>query len=574
MDRLAKNTTENMDREYEFYVKHDSIPVEQIRTILKHRKMSEDKLTEFVNKVLDSRKKVRKNVNGFMKIIEENYLSNNIPKIIEKANKFAKSRTLSPIERDAIIALAMKGDANAAFNPFGDMKETEMAKFMGVDAPSGQVLNLQNKDFAPLNDIVKLYEMNRALHADVKNQLSLYRNCAPEALTGKFDRNKHNVSTHVHPVIVAMFLPKIEALERRMLYTNFGRVVVQRSLPYIDKNVRLHDNILNGELESEWEMVCDVLRDPNALALFSEDSPITNMAKRFRIQIELWQNVLQLRQGRYYASSYDKDGINGFMNVLSTYDWTFFDSPDMFHVQDEGTVLRKLLNVFSYRPTFVQLQSIPTHTSYVDIGRTTFLEIPIINVRLPSSLAAVPIRSVHLKDALQQADYMWDKREPVLKNKLVMYSRDIVFFYINRRFQAPNLVNLNLKFRYSSVPMQSWNVGQSMINETPLNYDDVIRIGEQHFELTSVVALFKPAVDGHISVGSTAIVCKREPAKAPNYFIYNPLLGGYMNERDGKYGPPHDPISGLREYAAPGSDIENFRDLSRKFGTIFMYVKC
>jgi hypothetical protein len=581
--RNGKNATQDsVDHDVDFYLKHDSIPVDQIRTILKHKKLSDEKIDDFISKVVDTRTKVQKYARKFINRVDQHYGMHDIPTIVKKAAKFAEKHALTTTERDAVVSMAMKGDVANSFNPTNELKYTEMAKFMGVETQAGQVLNLSNKDYAPLNEITKMFELTRTLHADVKNQLALYRDCAPEAVTGTFDKTKNNLSTHIHPVLVALFLPKIEAIEKRMLYTNIGRIVLQRALPYIDRHIALHDNILNGELEAEWELTYDIVKDPNSLAYFSDDTPITNMMKRFKIQIELWKNVLSLRQGKYYASDYSEEGgINGFLRVLSQYDWSFFDSPDMFHVQDEGTVLRKLLAVFSLRPTFAQISSLTNKTimgysNFAGLARTSFLNIPIVNVKLPTLLTNLPNGTIHINNALSQSDWYIDRRQLTPKNKNVIYTRDLIFFYANRRYQSVNIANLSLGFRYQSVPMQSWNVGHTAVNETPLNFDDSITIGKDVLNLRSVVMIYKPPVMDHVSVGASAVVVKNvgPGIPAPIYLHYNPVLANFQtwNASVGGY-TANKPITALPAVSAPGSGIENFQDNARKFGTIFLYSK-
>jgi len=263
-----------------------------------------------------------------------------------------------------------------------------------------------------------------------------------------------------------------------MLYTNMGRVVIQRATPYINRHIPLWDNVMSGEMEAEWHLTWDIVNDPNSLAYFSDDTPITNLLKRFKIQIELWKNVLNLRQGRLYSlAGYDADdGITGLVRVLSQYDWTYFDSPDMVNVQDEGSVLRKLLAVFSYRPIFAQISTISTRTligmsNYNALSRTTFLNIPIVNVRLPTLMQAQTGAVMTLNNALSQSDFFIEHKTLVPKHRSVLFTQDILFFYANRRYQAVNLARLNFRVSYTSIPYQSWNIGQTAINNTPLKFE-------------------------------------------------------------------------------------------------------
>ena len=576
---MSRNPNTSDDNDFDFYLKHN-IPLEQVRSILRHRKMSDDKIENFVLKLSDARSRVQKYARKFIQKLDQRYGIHDVPTIVKKAAKFAERHELTHAERDAVIDMAMKGDVSNTFNLANELEYSEMSKFMGITSTAGQVLNLQSKDYATLNEIVKLYEQSRVIHLDIKNQLSLYRDCAPEAITGAFDRTKHNLSIHIHPVIVAMFLPKVACLERRMLCANIGRIVLQRSLPYINRHITLYDNVMPMELETEWELTCDIVNDPNSLAYFSDDTPVSNMMKRFKIQVELWRNVLHLRSGRYYsiAGSYEADdGITGLLRILSAYDWSFFDSPEMFHIQDEGSVLRKLLAVFSLRPTFAKITSVINksfmgYNPYTGYARTTFMRIPIINVRLLSQLAqATNMPAMHLNRALNQDDFFIEHKTIVPKNKSVLFSNQVLFFYANRRFQSINTANLSVRFNYTAIPYQTWNIGQTAINSTNLDFDDVITsIGNIPYNIRSVVTVYRPPVSANITVGSSAavgsstIVVKYDGGGAPtDYLYYNPLLANYLIPTGTSYisNPPISAVS-----------YQMFRDMASKYGTIFMYT--
>ena len=130
------------------------------------------------------------------------------------------------------------------------------------------------------------------------------------------------------------------------------------------------------------------------------------------------KNILNLRQGRYYSSSYHvDDGITGLMQSLNNYDWTRFDTTDNLNMTDEGVILKKLLSVFSIRPTFTQISSyvqrIAMGTSNISgLSQTTFVNLPVINIRLPSSGYQVG-PTVRLNDALNQVDFFIENKSLV-----------------------------------------------------------------------------------------------------------------------------------------------------------------
>ncbi len=578
MDSRSKHSNSGEELNFDFYLKHN-VPVEQVRSILKHKKMSEDKVEETVNKLQEARERVQKYARKFIDKIDQHYGFHDVPSIVKKAIKYAEKHELSSAEKEAIISMAVKGDVNNTFNPLNQLRYTEMSKFMGIESPAGQVLNIQAKDHQALAEIVKLFESSRIIHNDIKSQLALYRDCAVEAITGQYDRNRANLSIHIHPVIVALFLPKVDALERRMLFTNMGRVVIQRATPYINRHIPLWDNVMNGELEAEWHLTWDIVNDPNSLAYFSDDTPITNILKRFKIQVELWKNVLNLRQGRLYSLlGYDaEDGITGLVRVLSQYDWSYFDSPDMVNVHDEGSVLRKLLAVFSLRPTYAQVTTLTTralmgYSNYNALSRMTILTIPIVNVRLPTLPLQQTGVTMSLQRALSQSDFFIEHKTLVPKHRSVMFTQDILFFYANRRFQAVNVARLNFRVSYTSIPYQSLNVGQTAINDNPLDFDYDLTVGQKLLNLRSIVTVYRPPIAENIVSGSSAVVIPRRPgvvAKPDENFYYNPLLANYMTEQNGQY-VSNSPISIIaRDDNRP--DRECVNNLGNKFGTIFMY---
>ena len=578
MDSRSKHSNQEEELNFDYYLKYN-IPVEQVRSILKHKKMNEDKVEEVISKLTEARERVNKYARKFIDKIDQHYGFHDVPSIVKKAIKYADKHELTSAEKEAIISMAVRGDVNNTFNPLNQLRYTEMSKFMGIESPAGQVLNIQAKDHQSLAEIVKLFEASRIIHTDIKNQLSLYRDCAVEAVTASYDRNRANLSIHIHPVIVALFLPKIDALERRMLYTNLGRVVIQRATPYINRHIPVWDNVMNGEMEAEWHLTWDIVNDPNSLAYFSDDTPITNILKRFKIQIELWKNVLNLRQGRLYSlSGYDSDdGITGLLRVLTQYDWSYFDSPDMVNVHDEGSVLRKLLAVFSLRPTFAQITTLTTRTllannNFNGLSRTSFLNIPVVNVRLPTLYQPQQGVTMSLERALSQSDFFIEHKTLVPKHRSVMFTQDIIFFYANRRYQAINISKLNFRVSYTSIPYQSWNVGQTAINDTPLQFDYDLRVGEAVLGLRSIVTVYRPPVAENIVGGSSAIIIPKPKGPVRNFdenFYYNPLLANYMTESGGKY-VSNNPIS-LIAREDNREESESVNNLGTRYGTVFMY---
>jgi hypothetical protein len=551
--------------------------------------MSDSEMEEMIDRLKEEREKIRKVVRKFLDKINSHYGHLDIPELIKKGMKHAEKYGLTPEQRKVFVNHVLKGDIYNQYTYQDELRYSPMAKFLGFDVPTGVMIRLAPKDQSKLNELHMLYDETKHIHADVKNQVFNYRDCAPEAITGQYDRNKHNVSVSIHPVIAALFLPKVDYLERRMLLTNIARMILSRAQAYLKTyNFQLHSNVAPGELDAEFELAYDIAHDPNALEYFRDDSPMDNVIKRFRAQIELYKTVLNLRQGRYYSNSYDdNDGIAGFIRVINSYDWTFFDSPELFHVQDEGTILRKLLAVFSVRPTFTQLSSFTSRSgmgfsNITGLSRTVFVNIPIVNIKLPMDIMGNP-HNISLTRALTQTDYFIEHKIVVPKNKSVIYSNQVAFFYANRRYPSVNFTGVNeCNIRFIGMPVSFIN--QTTVNTTLITFDNRFRIGRDWFDLRSVVLLQRPPINGiNIATGSSAaiVVDPTSPAMFQGlntaYLHYNPSIASiqYIDENQpagqSKY-ISNTPVSYIDEITNDPRRI-GFRTEAQERGTIFFYVK-
>jgi len=551
--------------------------------MLKLKGMSESEIDNVVDKIKESREQIKKYVIKYLAKINASYGMLDIPEIIKKGLKHADKHGLTDAQKKVFIDHVLKGDTYHQYSYQDDLKYSVMSKFLGFDAPQGQMIRINPKDHSKLNELHLLYDETKHIHADVKNQIYNYRDCAPEAVTGSYDRTKHNASIHVHPIIAALFLPKVDYLERRMLYTNIPRMVLSRGQAYLKNyNFHLQTNVAPGELDAEFELAHSIANDPNALEYFKDDSPLDNILKRARCQIALYKAVLNLRQGKYYSTGYNEnDGISEFLKVIGSYDWTFFDSPEMFHIQDEGTVLRKLLAVFSVRPTFTQLSSFSNryglgYTTINSLAKTVFVNIPIVNIKLPIDLSGTTRHTISLSRALSQTDYFIEHRVVVPKNKSVIYSNQVAFFYANRRYPTINFNTLNMSMRYSSLPVSF--VNQTTINNTVVTFEPRTRIGREYFDLRSVVVLKRPPLSGiNVATGCAALIAADRSSAAyidgTMYLMYNPADAPIqIYDPETSTYVSNSPITIIPEVTATPNDI-GFRNEAQERGVVFFYTR-
>lgn len=571
--------------DFDYFVTTE-LPLEQIHNVLTLQKMSEDDIEKILEQVKETREKIRNNVRKFVRKVNNYYGHLDLPELIKKGMKHAAKHNMTDAEKKVFIDHILKGDVHTEFTLMGEMKYSPMAKFLGYSDLRGQMLRLEPKDHSKLNELKMMYDQTLVLHASVKNQMFNYRDCAAEALTGSYDRNKHDVNVSIHPIIAMLFLPKIDYIEKRMLYTNIARMILSRGQAYLKgTNFHLQAGVAPGEIDAEFELAHDIAYDPNALEQFMDHTPITNIIKRYRCQVELYKTVQLLRQGRYYSTGYGQDdGISGFIRVINEQDWTFFDSPDLYHVQDEGTILRKLLAVFSVRPTFTQLTSFGQryglgHTGLANLAKTRLMNIPIVNLKLPLDLTGTSVpQQISLARALNQTDTFIEHRTIVPKNKSVIYSNNVCFFYANRKYQSVNFTQLDctLSMRFMALPTPVMNTTKT--NTTQIVFDDNLRIGRDWFEIRSVCVLQRPPLSGiDIPTGSSAMIRHKDASGQLSFFHYNPSGASIQFYDNSLAGPgsqyrANDPITYIPEYNNSPNGM-GFKNEAQERGVIFFYTK-
>lgn len=592
MTDYQRNTNERASGSDDFdYFITTELPLQQIQDMLILQKKSNKEIEEILEKVKETRERIRKQVRKFVEKIEKHYGHTDIPELIKKGLKHAQKHKLTQAQQKVFINHILKGDVSESEYSFVETKQSPMAKFLGYAErkQSSQMLRIEPKDQAKLNELKMMYDQTLVLHSDVKNNVFNYEDCAPQAMNGIFDRTKHDVHVHVHPVLAMLFLPKVEYIEKRMLLTNIARMVLSRGQAYLrGASFHLQTGVTPMELDAEFELAHDIAYDPNSLEQFTDQTPITNIVKRYRCQVELYKSVLRLRNGLYYSTGYGvDDGISGFLRVINEQDWTFFDSPDLYHAQDEGTILRKLLAVFSIRPTFTQLSSVTQRSgamisNVTNISKIKLMQIPIVNLKLPlDAVGEGKGPDFHLRNALSQTDNFIENGTIVPKSKSIIYSNQVCFFYANRRYQANvfTAIDATLNMRYNAIPTPVMNTTRT--NTTNVVFDDTLIIGRDRFELRSICVLQRPPLNGlDVPTGVAALVRHKDQNNGEtSHYYYNPsgaavqYLDTTIEASQGKSQyRSNDPISYVYEYDRTPNGV-GFRDEGQCRGTIYFYSK-
>lgn len=539
-------------------------------------KMDDNDLVDQIQAAyVDKYTMVEKRASAFAQKILEKYGMTNQPysQLIIKAHKYADKYELSDAEKAAFTRILQQELAGAKSSEIPKVT-TNMSKVLGdisIDT-KGFGMKVNDADYRELQDILKMREETKPLHSQVILQSLSYNDCDEVAVKGQFSpESGHNLACHVHPVVAALFLPKIDELETHFLYSNMSNIVASRY------------NQESFKTRPDYELFYNLVTDPNDVVCDSR-SPVKDLKNRCHLQKQLWQSVLGLRNGQYYNC----DQLD-LMRAIDMCRLNKYDTPDLVYGRYDGTVIKRLFAAFSFRPTLVL--SVPTpqvfsHNPYFQAASPTVSTISMINLRLPqyskqylsSGLATagkiatnvqVKDGAINLEDALTQSQLFFENGTLLMKNTQVIDSRGVIVFFVDRRKHTIDVNQYIDPIAMVALPKAISGferVNQSKVEVVGTMYlsDDVSTASRKNkFDLKSVVLAKVQNVstgtgdeNQDLFVGSTAIVSCGE-----NGFKYDPMGAKSMQMQTGT-----KPITPLQTNIMAQDEIKTK-------GIIFVYKK-
>lgn len=528
-----------------------------LRTKLGNEELVDKIQKLFIEKYTEINKKAKK----FAQLIRDKYSNSQYPFhiLLEKAYKYKVKHGLSDSE----------------FTEFQKIYETELA---GIQSPEvlipttnitkllgsvninyqGFSSKLSDNDNKLLQEILKLHAASKPLHSQVLLQSMQYEDCGIEALTGKYNRDIHNVADHIHPVVAALFLPKISVLENHFIHSNIANIVKTRY------NQEQFSSMADAMLFEAMS------KDPNDVVCDSR-SVIGDLYNRAELQKQLWHSVLSLRNGQYYNNSF-----RSFISAVDMCRLNRHDTPDLVYGRYDGTILKRLLSAFSFRPTVVSTSPVYqlfNVNPYQQNIKPTVTYVPMINLKLS------PINHnniiVKLDDALEQNQLFLENGVIVPKHTSLIYSR-VLFFFVDRRTHVINLKNTMSPFNMPNLPQAA--AGFERLNDCEVDFKMKIQIRNDIYNLRSVVLseVNKKVGNGNLVVGSsTAIIHHIDMQKGiyqPQCMLYDPYSVIDNAKRiDPNSDTRYSPISLLDETPNLNNDGCSFIEIARTRGIVFMY---
>jgi hypothetical protein len=477
---------------------------------LRQRYRDEDLVNKIQEVFMEKHSQIVKSAKKFAMAVRNKYASQNVPfhQLLMKARAHAKKHHLSEAEfaefqRIYEQELAGTGSGEVV------IPMTSIMKVLGNISNGGESsLNVNEADYRNLQEILKLNDMSRPLHAQVLLQAIQYSNPDSFILQGiTFDSKIQNPGDHVHPVIAALFLPKINTVEQHFLYSNMSGIVKSRY------------NQQPLTTRPDYELFYNLVTDPNDVVCDTR-TPVADLLHRCNLQNQLWNSVLHLRNGQLYNPS-----LREFTASVDVCRLNKYDNPDFVYGRHDGTILKRLFSAFSFRPTIVAtlpVANLFAYNPYSQNIRPTVTSIPMINVRLSNfgttaaaAAAAAAGRPApagnSLSATLTQTNQFLEGNSIVNRHTSVMFSREILVFYVDRRsyvYTAGNNIT-NMARLPTSV------AGFERINEISITWEPTFTHESINYTLISAVVadVNKTLESGsNFVVGSDTIIFDTTPS--------------------------------------------------------------
>lgn len=537
---------------------------------LRRKYPDDNTLYEKVMEAFTERSKaVRRTARKFYNLIMKNVLEGStngrtLYSILSLSKEYAKQNELSEAEFEEFRRLVEMKLSSGVDEQDKDEKGlfpstnvTSFSKLLGtVATESNNGIVLKDTEYGILQEVLKIYQMTRTLHASVIIQSMLHQDCSTVALNGRYDPNKHNPGIYVNPLIFALFVPKFDSIDERMLMSNMAGVVKAK---YQKESIAtLPDYRLFYALVTDRnDVVCD------------SESPIKDLRNRVVLQQHLWNSVIALRAGKYFDVTAAE-----FVNAIDACKFSVY-TPEVQNMGDETLILKRLFAAFSFNPVTVVSQPVYNAMQYAQYNALGYQQdvysVPYLQINVPPQGAITSPLSV--TDVLQQNIYEFQNNQFVQRVRSVYSVDEVLAVSLSRKFKSPRMPNANSPF-FVSLPLTV--NGYETINQTEVTCLPNINVGNDNFELKSAVfaELMTPVVNtsnaqlisvNEIVIGTSAIVLC-----GGRWLAYKPVLVNTSMVNGPVSASSSSPITAL---TGNGGIETKAAELINKRGLVVFYKK-
>lgn len=568
MDQTSEIINETAIKEVQNLLKDNTVNLNpDIINKLRSKYSDENIVDSIMEHFIDRRNKITKTAEIFMNAFERKYKNNfhtmSLSKFMKTALKYKKKYNLSDDEFEEIRRIFESRVFNSPARLTGQSDvvypNTNLSRVLGypITESTDQIKPSNPDDYGYLQDILRTYEMFRSVHSHIVIQTMTYTDLAEEALNGKFEPNKHDVNRYVHPVLAALFLPKITLLEERMLYANISGII----------NTKYHrERIIT---KPDYELFYSMVVDP-ADIICDNISPMRDLKNRTDVQVQLWNNVYNLRSGKFFEPS-----VLDFVSYIDKCRISNVDNPDVLYLSDEGVILRRLFAIFSYRPIIVLTQ--PVFGGFLQnplnlpINTNVITSIPYITYKLPN--VQIQGNIYKLTDSNNQVQFYLENGSFVPKVTTILTCNGPLIFYIPRR-------SVGLPMEVSNPQLQPFNIqylqpttrNYHLINGVEVQFEQTIELNSNNtnkqYYIRSIVAFEKYQNTNMILGHSTYLFKYMRNSDQSIMGHATPLRFAYLPRRAN--------LLESKQYAIIQDDSRNdvfFRATVETCGTIFIYAE-
>lgn len=515
--RPEEDSNNNVDDQVKKLLKdgiRGKIPTSIINDI--RRKYNDDALADKIQEAFYERlNEIKTRARKFAKLIEKKFGTRGLPLhiVLKESKKYKDKYSLTDTEFDE-FKIQYEKLLNSRL-PQREQAElvpsTNMAQLFG-DLYSSDGIIIKDSDYPVVQDIIKMYTMTRMNHSSVILQSMQYEDCALEVINGKFDPQRHNTACAIHPLIAAMFIPKIQMFDEHFLYTNIAYIV----------KAKYNKEPINNQ--SDVKLLYHMVNDANDVVC-SADTPLKDLRLRANLQNNLWTNVIALRNGKFF----DCAG-NDFFAAIDDCKISMYDAPDLLYVGDEGVILKRLIGAFSFRPIVVS-----TNPVFGTFGTANPINFPVISNRVvATSLLTLRLPRINTDNTALSLDLAISQTQVYIENGMfvpktqeIVYINGVVIFHVPRR-------TLNTDQQYEGLikPQIQWEqipahiLQNERINGTPIDVRETMTIAKIPYYLRSAVFLNLDSTE-KIVISTTALIRKAvNNILADTYLVYNSQLAG------------------------------------------------
>jgi hypothetical protein len=358
--------------------------------------------------------------------------------LIARAKKYKVKYGLSDNEFTLFLKFVKEKRSERITSEGVDFINVPMSRALGYERQRAH-LNVNPGEEEIVNEIKKLDSSNFELSRRVKLQSYAYNEAAIlKAIAGTYDPKYDDRYTAINPVIAALFIPKIDYFENRVVLADVANMITR-----LAKGQALTD-------PATLELYNDLIHDPSRNSEAYKLTPMKDLSLRAQIQTCLWDIIINLRNGRYYVPNFTRrlDGL------LNKYPSNTYDNSDVNMAIDSGAWLRKLMNAFSLRPTTVgrtkyhspDYEIIKTLSKPEIVDLSEFVEkeeledittIPMIVVRLPPRKLInkegfnTINKNIHISADVGQLSWYKNENAPTVYNHKIISSNGVLIFYVN-----------------------------------------------------------------------------------------------------------------------------------------------